>query len=397
MPVTTESSFHFLKKAASGRSSASFCPVPGHFQSGVSLHSHTMFSEESLDLVPRYTAKLPCLGHIIGRIQIENGAERRRQLNFKQSFWTPPLSARQAYRLEEKQIQRQFNLPGLISLTDHDDMRAAVLLRIIHRFRNAPVSTEWTVPFESTFFHLGVHNLPAERANELHSELARFTANPVTETLAAYLEKLNCLPDVLIVLNHPLWDEKGVGTRQHRQSLRTLIEQYGTYIHALEVNGLRSWPENAEVIALAREANLPVVSGGDRHGREPSAILNLSRASHFAGFVDEVRYQRKSHVVFMPQYREPLKLRVLQTIVDVMRNYPENVLGRRVWSDRVFYRDPFTRDVVPFTSIWQNGAPSLVKHFVRAMQIMEWRGVRSALRLALDDRSARLSDQQASI
>lgn len=208
---------------------------------------------------------------------------------------------------------------------------------------------------------------------------------------------MNSFPEVLVVLNHPLWDEKGVGTARHRQSLRGLIAQHGKYIHALEVNGLRSWPENAEVIALAGEADVPVISGGDRHGREPSAILNLSRASHFAGFVEEVRYKRQSHVVFMPQYREPLMLRVLQTMVDVVREYPENVQGRRHWTGRVFYRDPFTRTTVPLTVIWQNGAPRLVQHFVRAMQFLEWRGFRSALRLALEDRSARWSDQQASL
>lgn len=397
MPVTTESSLQFLVKGPAGQSRSGICRRPDHFKSGVSLHSHTMFSEESLDLVPRYTAKLPYFGNALQRIRTEHDSAQSQPLNFNRAFWTPPLSPRQAYRLEEKQIERQFKLPGLISLTDHDDARAAALLRIIQRFRNAPVSTEWTVPFESTFFHLGVHNLPPERANEIQIELAHFTSEPALETLAGYLRKLNSFPEVLVVLNHPLWDEKGAGAARHRQSLRGLIAQHGKYIHALELNGLRSWPENAEVIALARQADLPVISGGDRHGREPSAILNLSRASHFAGFVEEVRYRRQSHIVFMPQYREPLKLRVLQTIVDVVRDYPENVQGRRHWTDRVFYRDPLTRTTVPLTAVWQNGAPPLVQHFVRAMQLLEWRGFRSALRLALEDRSASWSGQQASI
>ena len=99
----------------------------------------------------------------------------------------------------------------------------------------------------------------------------------------------------------------------------------------------------------------------------------------------------------MPQYREPLEFRILQTMVDVLRTYPENVQGRRVWSDRMFYRDPFTGSVVPLTVMWRNGTPRLVQHLVGAMQFLEWRGIRSALRLALDDRSARWSDQQASV
>jgi hypothetical protein len=32
------------------------CSVDKQFRSGVSLHSHTMHSEESLEMIPRYTA-----------------------------------------------------------------------------------------------------------------------------------------------------------------------------------------------------------------------------------------------------------------------------------------------------------------------------------------------------
>ena len=35
------------------------------FRTGVSLHSHTMHSAESLDVIPRYTAGIPVLGSII--------------------------------------------------------------------------------------------------------------------------------------------------------------------------------------------------------------------------------------------------------------------------------------------------------------------------------------------
>ncbi|MDQ2713080.1 MAG: hypothetical protein M3Y24_12780 [Acidobacteriota bacterium] len=142
--------------------------------------------------------------------------------------------------------------------------------------------------------------------------------------------------------------------------------------------------------------NLPVISGGDRHGREPNAILNLTEASSFSEFVGEIRCERRSHVAFMPQYREPIRLRVLQTMVDVVRDYPENVEGRRMWSDRVFYRDPFTGNTLPVRAIWMDGGPSIIQHFLRAMKLVEWRGVRTALRFALDDRSSVWSDGKAS-
>ncbi|MDQ2841085.1 MAG: hypothetical protein M3Y72_08615 [Acidobacteriota bacterium] len=382
MYVTAKNTFQFFwERTTAGLS------LPGNFRSGVSLHSHTMFSEESLEMVPGYIAKVPYLGRAIRRRQANYPTHGGEPFDFRRAFWTPPLSPRQAYRLEEKQIQRRLQLPALISLTDHEDIRAANLLRVMNRFRHAPVSTEWTIPFGSTFFHLGVHNIPPEQARELHWQLTEFTAHPAPPALLASLSQLNSYPGILIVLNHPLWDEQGIGAANHRSALSSFLQAHGGQIHALELNGLRSWNENKAVIALGREAHLPVVSGGDRHGSEPNAILNLSYANSFAGFVDEVRRERTSHLVFMPQYREPLRLRVLQTIVDVVRDYPENMEGRRLWSDRVFYRDPDSASSIPLTALWRDGSPKFIRHAIRTMQLTRWRGVQSALRLALDDRS----------
>jgi hypothetical protein len=392
--VTSETTFQFFWRARRKQGAVS-CSIPDAFCSGVSLHSHTMFSEESLEMIPQYTSKLPYVGRAVRRQGAEYTAKRGRKFDFSGAFWTPPLTPRQAYRVEEKQIRRRFQLPALVSLTDHDDIRAPTLLRVLTQFRHAPVSTEWTIPFESTFFHLGIHNLPEERARELHAEMLRYTANPQPKTFSALLERLNSDPQVLVVLNHPLWDEKRIGLAQHREILCRFLQQHGSQIHALELNGLRSWNENKAVIQIGRSGALPLISGGDRHGREPNAILNLSAASSFDGFVEEIRHRGRSHVVFMPQYREPLRLRILQTMVDVVRDYPENMEGRRIWSDRCFYRDPTSGNTQALSVIWKDGGPGIVRQFIRAMRLLEWRGVRSALRLALDDRS--WSDGEASI
>jgi hypothetical protein len=367
MSVTTTSTVQFFWQNQA---------VAPEFRSGISLHSHTMCSEESLSMVPRYTARIPYVGDAIRR-------QKARSFNFADAFWTPPLAPRQAYRLEEKQIQRQFKLPALVSLTDHDNIRAASMLRVLHRFRKIPISNEWTIPYGGTFFHLGVHNLPAADSTAIYQQLTAFTAQPDENRLSGILHLLNSFPDVLLILNHPLWDEKGIGTQQHLGLLRKLLTTHGHQFHGLELNGLRAWEENKRVIAIGRELNLPVLSGGDRHGREPNAILNLSRATTFPEFVHEVRHERFSHVVFMPQYHEPLRLRILQTMVDVVRTYPENLQGRRTWADRVFYRDPETQKTLPLAVVWQDGSPRVVKHFITAMRLLEWRGVRSALKLAL--------------
>ena len=388
MIVTARNAFQFFWESPM---------IPDGFRSGVSLHSHTMYSEESLSMVPQYTAKVPYLGEAVRQHEMEYRRKKQRQFSFDDAFWTPPLAPRQAYRAEEKQIQRKFKLPALISLTDHDDIRAGANLRVIDRFKNVPVSTEWTIHFGETFFHLGVHNMPSADAAGLMRQFAAFTANPDLPHLGDLLTTLASHEDVLLVLNHPLWDEKGIGEERHHSALKDLLDVYGPFFHALELNGLRSWRENKQVVAMGRELNLPVVSGGDRHGREPNAILNLSRGATFAEFVHEVRRERLSQVVFMPQYREPLKMRILETMVDVVRDYPENFAGRRTWADRVFYRDPQTNIAVPIATLWNDGGPGIVKQFIAAMRLLEWTPFRSALRMALEDRSAVWPDGEAAI
>jgi hypothetical protein len=356
-----------------------------------------MYSEESLEMIPRYTAKVPYLGAAIRRQQADYCVRKGQSFEFGHAFWTPPLSPRQAYRLEEKQIQRKLQLPALVSITDHDDIQAGTLLNVLDRFRKAPISTEWTIPFGPTFFHLGIHNMPCSESAFLMRTLAAYTASPNEKRLPEILEMLNRHPDLLVVLNHPCWDEKGIGAGNHMQTLLRLLHQHGRFFHALELNGLRSWHENKEVIRLGRNKDFPLISGGDRHGREPNAILNLSRCASFSEFAQEVRQERISHVVFMPQYREPIKVRVLQTMVDIVRDYPENVHGRRTWSDRVFYRDSLMGATLPLAQIWSDGGPVIVKRFVAAMRLLEWRGVQSALKLALNDRNAIWSDRQAAL
>ena len=367
------------------------------FRAGVSLHSHTMYSEESLAMVPRYTAKVPYLGAAIRREQAEYLQLKKDHLDFGRAFWTPPLSPRQAHRLEEKQIHSRFHLPAFVSLTDHDDMRAGSQLRLLERFREAPVSTEWTIPFGPTFFHLGVHNMPVEQSAAIMDQLKAFTANPQEWRLGELLAMLNSHPELLTVLNHPLWDEKGIGVAQHAQVLGRLLERYGRAFHALELNGLRSWKENAQVIWLGRQSGIPLVSGGDRHGQEPNAIVNLTHGASLVEFIQEVRYRRRSHVVFMPQYHEPLKLRILQTMVDIVREYPDNSDGRRVWSDRVFFCPQNQTEPVPVSSYWQNGGPAVIRYFITAMRLLELRTVRSALRFALNDRAAVWSDSEVAV
>jgi hypothetical protein len=227
------------------------------FRTGVSLHSHTMYSEESLEMISRCTASVPYVGHAMrnleasygprtehGRVGRKRDGDLPRTLDSRRAVWTPPLSPPRAHRVEERQIQRQFQMPGLVSITDHDDIQAAKLLRVMDPFRDAPISTEWTMPFGPTFFHVGVHNMPASDSSGITQQLSSFTANPEICKLKDTLAMLNAYPDILLVLNHPLWDEKGIGLARHAQVLADVLGRYRDYFHALEVNGFRPWNEN---------------------------------------------------------------------------------------------------------------------------------------------------------
>ncbi len=347
--------------------------ISRRFRSGVSLHSHTLYSEESLDILPRHVGKIPILGKALDA-----------SVDYNEAFWTPPLSPRQSYRLEEKQINRQLDLPALVSLSDHDNVRAGTMLRVLPRFDKVPISVEWTVPFGPTFFHVGVHNLPEAEASATIAMLHAFTAQPALKALRDCLCKLNSYREVLLVLNHPLWDEKHIGAAEHERALYSLLSFAGKQVHALEVNGLRSLSENRRVMDLGASIGKAVVSGGDRHGCEPNAILNLTQASTFEGFVEEVRSSGRSHVVFMPQYRESVNWRTMQTVVDILREYPGNLEGRRSWTQRVFCRRP-TGEAVPISSIWPNGnGPQIFKAVTYAVRVAQWRGIRSAMKTVLN-------------
>lgn len=357
------------------------------FAAGVSLHSHTLHSRECLSFISRVTGNVPYLSREIRRHEEQyRTAHEGRSIDMTRAWWTPPLCARKAWSLEKTQIEYQLGLASMVSLTDHDTIEAGTRLSICETGEAPPISVEWTVPFRRTFFHIGVHNMPRDRARQWMQAMRDFTlAKDGAPKLADLLALWNESPDTLVVWNHPLWDEKGVGAGLHWSCAREFLARFGKFLHAMELNGLRPWRENRNVVSFARIANLPVISGGDRHAREPNACLNLTNARTFPEFVEEVRRDGWSRVLFMEHYREPLKLRIIQNMCAVLREDPEHSMGWRRWSDRVFYLcdDGMERSL---TELWSRGAPSVVDRFVRLMRITEERWMQSALRLALAEK-----------
>ncbi len=355
-----------------------------HFRTGVSLHSHTLHSKESLDFVQRVTKDTPWLGGAIRKQEARYREIKGKNLDLSRAWWTPPLAPRHAWELERRQIEG-LGLDGLVSLTDHDSIEACVQLHVLDNMRDCPISVEWTIPYGRTFFHIGVHNLPAEDATSMMREMASLTANPLEERIGPMLEWVGRAPETLVILNHPAWDENHIGAAAHVETVSRFLDSYRQFFHAAELNGLRPWAENKSAMALAERYVLPVISGGDRHGREPNANINLTSAATFAEFVDEVRRDGRSEVLFMPQYRDPLKMRILENMADIIEDDPRHAMGWVKWSDRVFYLTD-EGGIKSVGELWGDRVPRVVHRFVSLMSLLKHHRVRSVLRVALDEK-----------
>lgn len=308
-------------------------------KTGVSLHCHTRYSKEMLDFVPHYAEQIPIIAHFWRKERDRYLKNKGKAVDFSTAYWSPPMPEQEVFNIEKKQIN-DCGLEALVSITDHDCIDAN--LKICDQPENArsPISMEWTVPFEYGFFHLGVHNLPKASAVEISKQLLDYTFNEEKKNDAELREifaMLDSLPEVLVVLNHPLWDIEMVGKEKHKVLLDSFISEYGKWIHAFEINGFRKWSENKAVIEMAESLGIPLVTGGDRHGCKPNTVINLTNSKTFAEFAEEIRVDKRSEVVIMPEYRQPLQSRQLQSFSEILKLYPEFPADRRHWFNRVHY------------------------------------------------------------
>ena len=371
---------HLRSSAAFGRSVHCLWrepDAPERFSSAVSLHGHTVHSREGLEFIPRVLRRVEPAWAILRALEQRHECHKGYGVPYSQAYWRPPLPPVAAHRLEADNIRGRLGLNPLISLTDHDDIEASAELHATGV--EAPCSLEWSVPFEGTMFHLGIHNLPTSSARELHARMARVTANPLPESVVRMLSELNGLPQTLIVLNHPLSNEEFTGFKLHFRMLYRFLREHRASLHALELNGLQPPRNNRHVTRIAAELGMPLVSGGDRHCLEPGAVVNLTNAGTFRDFVDEVRREGVSTVLFMPEYRDPIPCRYIRFIAEAVRTYPE-FAGRERWVDRVFLSQE--DGDAPLSAWWQSGGPWVVRSFVSIVRLLASRRVQGALRLA---------------
>ena len=355
------------------------------FRTGISLHSHTNQSRETLDFLANLGSKYAAIRPLLARLERRAKEYYGIRVDYATSYWTPPMTPRLAFDLESGQIEK-LDLHSMVSITDHDNIEAPMLLRTIPSARRIPVSVEWSVPYGGVQdFHLGVHNLPSGRARQWMRTLAAFTANPSEPRLKEILVALHHEPNVLVVFNHPMWDLFLVGQEKHEFLVNEFLQKFGAWLHALELNGLRNWEENRAVRRLAQQWNMLLISGGDRHGVEPNANINLTNAATFTEFVHEIRRERRSNVLFMPQYAEPWKHRLLQSTLDAIRDYPDFPQGSRTWDERAYHPDA-NGVIRPLCEIWPKGrAPFSIHWTIKAVQMLGKGLVSGGLRIAWND------------
>jgi len=248
------------------------------------------------------------------------------------------------------------------------------------------MSVEWSVPYGQTEFHLGIHNLPSGDGVEWMRRFTAFTAAPRSEDqdreLMMLLRELHEQPQVLIILNHPIWDLHKVGESLHLAELRRFLTEARSCIHALELNGLRHAQENRAVGKLARETGHLLISGGDRHGLEPNANINLTSAANFTEFVEEIRIDRRSHIHFMNQYRQRWEQRIVQSTLNAVTDFPQFMPGWQRWDDRVYHPDQHG-EMRQLSQLWVHGKPpAAVAATIQLVRLGGLRGVSAPLSLA---------------
>ena len=356
--------------------------VAREYTRGVSLHSHTSASKETLGFIHEMFLERPWLRPIFRYFSHITKKRRGITLDYEQAYWCPPLQPRMAYELESQQLW-DLGLEPMVSISDHDTIEAPMLLRTLNESRGIPMSVEWTAPFGATVFHIGIHNLPSADASAWMERLEQFTATPSEEALNLILRELHDIQQVLIVMNHPLWDLYQSGPL-HLLELNRFMAEHGASVHALELNGLRNAHENRDVIALAQKWNQVLISGGDRHGMEPNAVINLTNAASFTEFVREVRIERRSCVMYLEQYRKPWEQRIVASTLDAVTDHPHFVKGWQRWDERGFHADD-KGEMRSMASLWTNGkAPLALRFAIACVKVLSGERMGGALKWAFD-------------
>src|SRR5262249_40102629 len=102
--------------------------TPG-MRTAVSLHSHSECSRETLEFIPRFAKSIPVVSRFYERALVEYQSENGRPLDFGEWYYRPPVTPAGVIESERAQLEQRLDLPGLVSLTDHDTVEGPLGLR----------------------------------------------------------------------------------------------------------------------------------------------------------------------------------------------------------------------------------------------------------------------------
>ena len=288
--------------------------LPREFRSLVAIHTHSNHSVEKmrpLDSVMGLWFMAP-LRAIVRR---SFGLHRVQDLRYADLWYNPPYSPEEVLRMETESVRALGFDCVQLAITDHDEISGAVELRQrrpaeAHRIA---LSEELSVRYEGHLFHMGITGLPEDQVAETHAAIQSAARAQRLDDMFDLLKAAKCL----VVLNHPLipWSKGDA----HAIAL-SLLKRYGSFIHALEFNGMRGRKENAAVLELARHFSKPVVGGGDSHLLLASSALCGSDASHYGDFVEEVKSGRAVPVI-KSDYFAPMEWKLFLRTLHFMAHY----------------------------------------------------------------------------
>src|SRR5579863_9446912 len=80
--------------------------APKGFRTGVSLHSHTNQSKETLDFLANLGCKYAVIRPLLAHMEHRSYSKRGVRVDYAAGYWTPPMTPRLAFDLESRQIER---------------------------------------------------------------------------------------------------------------------------------------------------------------------------------------------------------------------------------------------------------------------------------------------------
>src|SRR5262245_25814362 len=102
---------------------------PLDVRAAVSLHCHSECSRETLEFIPRIARQIPVVASLFEQSLADYQSEHGRPLDFSEWYWRPPVTPAGVIDSEQAQSERRLDLPGLVSLTDHDTVEGPLTLR----------------------------------------------------------------------------------------------------------------------------------------------------------------------------------------------------------------------------------------------------------------------------